>query len=386
MSNYILSVVIPTKNRYEYLEPLIQLVRSFSCGAIEIVIEDNSEDNSAFIPVLNKIMSSDLYYYYNKESIPIGENLDNAIKHSTGEYVCVIGDDDGVLPSILKCVEWMKNNDVEAVIPMSVFYIWPDHDELTSNKKGVVQYTINNDKPLVEYLDPQQTLDDAIKNGFLDRGMLPICYHGIVRRKSLNKIYDIGSRFSPGPSPDIAAGVALSLVVKKYALINYPIIISGASRQHGGSAYRMKHGAAELDGLQFLPKNTALIWEDSLPKLWSLETIWPESAIKALRYMNREDLIERINYNRIYFEFLIRRFYYRKKLFAVIKRKASFILYFIPHFLTLASKFILRKLLPNKLNNKELEEECNVPTIVEAAEYINSLYPADVSFDDTATK
>ncbi len=379
---FLLSVVVPTKNRYGYLEPLVRLIESFSEGQVELIIEDNSDDNSLFLPVLDKLSFPDLHYFYNEKPIPIRENLDNAIAHSTGEYVCVIGDDDGVLPSIIHCVEWMKVNSVEAIIPMVVTYTWPDHDEITLERGGVARCSFFKKGKIVEELDPIQTLDDALKNGFLDRGKLPICYHGIVSRKALDRIYSIGGMYSPGPSPDIAAGVALSLVVKKYALINYPIIISGASQQHGGGAYRMKYGAAEIKDIPFLPKDSYEVWEKKLPKIWSVETIWPESAIKALRYMKRDDLIDKINFNRIYFEFLVRRFYYRDRLFSVIDNKLSFWLYFIPKFIALAFNYVLRKIAHKAVSKEDFTEICNVPTIVEAANSIMSQYVNTISFDN----
>lgn len=382
MDTYKLSIVVPTKNRYSYLEPLVKLVNGFSDGSIEIVIEDNSDDNTVFLPVLELLASDNLHYYYTPESISVGKNLDNGILHSQGKFVCVIGDDDGVLPSIIDCVDWMEKNEVDAIIPMIVSYLWPDHDEFTSKRKGIVSYSPSENKPLVEYLNPREELDNSIKNGFLNRGKLPICYHGIVSRRVLDDIYSINNQFSPGPSPDIAAGVALSLVVKKYALVNYPIIISGASRQHGGGAYRMKYGAAEIEDVPFLPKNSAQIWEETIPKVWSVETIWPESAIKALRYMGRDDLIDKVNFNKVYFQFLIRRFYYRERLYKVISNKVSFWLYFIHHFTVLSTRFILRKITPKRFTKNAFVEKDNVPTIVEASEYITSLYPRSIDFAD----
>lgn len=379
---YLLSIVVPTKNRYGYLEPLVRLIEGFANSNVELVIEDNSDDNLEFLPILKKMSFPDLHYYYNDKPISVGENLDNAIAHSRGEYVCVIGDDDGVLPSIINCVEWMKENSVDAIIPMIIPYLWPDHDEVSMRRKGLLKYSPVKRDRIVEFLDPVQTLEEALKNGFLNRGMLPICYHGVVSRKALDIIYNRGGAFSPGPSPDIAAGVALSLVVKKYALIKYPIIISGASRQHGGGAYRMKYGAAEIKDVPFLPKNSFDTWERSLPKIWTVETVWPESAIKALRYMGREDLIKKVNFNRIYFEFLIRRFYYRKRLYAVIDKKILFWLYFIPNFMVLSIKYILRKITPNKLSKVELIEKDNVPTIKEVAFYIDSLYDRSINFNN----
>ena len=368
MYKYKLSVVIPTKDRYNYLEPLIRLVSSFSNEDIEIVIEDNSKDNTDF---LKSFDYPEIHYYYNSNHISVGDNLDNAIGHSQGEYVCVIGDDDGVLPSILDCIDWMKENNVDAVIPMIISYVWPDHDEATSRRGGVVKFYPSNDKPIIQFLNPQQTLTDAINHGFLDRGLLPICYHGIVKRSVLDAVYKIGGKYSPGPSPDIAAGVALSLVVNKYALINFPIIISGASVQHGAGAHKMKHGAAKIEDLPFLPVGTKENWEPKLPLIWTVETIWPESAIKALRYMGRDDLVDKVNYNLIWSSFLKNRPAFKDELWKVVTNKVSFVLFFIKYITNKAINKVTRK--NKKLESKEIVCD-NVPTIIEAAHAVNDYF------------
>ena len=372
--HYSISIVVPTKNRYKYLEPLIRLIQGFRDDEIELVIEDNSDDNTDFLTVLDKLNYSDLHYYYNERPISVGDNLDNAIAHSKGDSVCVIGDDDGVFPSIVNCVKWMKENDIDAVIPLIVSYMWPDYYEGISNNSGNASYILN-DLPIVTYLNPKETLYEAMNKGFLDRGDLPICYHGIVKRTTLEKVYQVAGCYSPGPSPDIAAGVALSLVVDKYAYINYPIVISGSSMHHGGGAYRMKHGAAPIESLPFLPANTKENWEKKIPLIWTVETIWPESAIKALRRMGCPDLVDRVNYNLIWSEFFIQRTCYFKELWKVIDKKFSFVLFFIPFFIKRAVPAFLRRigLLKTKAEGTVLFEGVN--DIIEAANIVEKNYP-----------
>lgn len=374
MTNYLLSVVVPTKNRYKYLEPLIRLVQSFSKGNVELVIEDNSDNNAEFLPVLDKLSSPDLRYFYNSEPISVGDNLDNAIAHSNGEFVCVIGDDDGVFPSIIKCAEWMQTNNVDAVIPLIVSYMWPDYYGEESKRGGNTSY-VPDSKPFITYLDPKVSLKESLDKGFLNRGNLPICYHGIVKRTCLEQVREVAGCYSPGPSPDIAAGVALSLVIKKYAYINYPIVISGSSKHHGGGAYRMKHGAAPIESLSFLPAHTKENWEKKLPLIWTVETIWPESAIKALRRMGHPEMVEKVNYNLIWSEFLIQRSYYIKELWKVIDNKLSFILFFIPLFVKRSIPALLRKVGILKIQAKGTVLFDDVNDIIAAATVIENNYP-----------
>ncbi len=299
----LLSIVIPTKDRYYYLKKLIELIDGFQSDEIELVLQDNTADNTEILEFLKQKEYPYIRYAHNSEQIPISLNSDLAILNSTGKYVCFIGDDDGVTKYIIDCVTWMQNNDIDAVIPSIVSYTWPDIITFKGlDDAGKLSFNDIDNK--IIFVNPIDTLVDLMKRGFIDRGNLPLVYHGVVKRSVLDEIYKIGNTFFPGSSPDIANGVALSLLVKKYANINMPLIISGASKTHGGGIRKMKNRAANIEDLPFLPKNAKENWEKNIPRVWTGETVWCESAIKTLRYMDREDLIEKVNFENMYAHFI----------------------------------------------------------------------------------
>lgn len=295
----LLSIVIPTKDRYQYLFCLLKLIDRFCNAELEVVIQDNTKDNKEILSFIESelINRSCFKYYHTTENLSVVMNSDLAILNSSGEYISFIGDDDGVVSSIIDCVRWMKRNHVDVVVPSVVRYLWPDFvtrdDTICTGELFIKeQYTCS-----VACKDIDKVLSDSLKHGFVTRGALPLLYHGIVNREVLNVIYKKCNTFFPGPSPDIANGVAMCFAAKKYMVIDFPIIISGISKMGGGGVRLTKKLRVEsIDSLEFLPKETKEQWEYSIPKIWSNETIWPESAIKALRRMGREDLIRRVNF------------------------------------------------------------------------------------------
>jgi glycosyltransferase involved in cell wall biosynthesis len=334
--SYLLSIVVPTKDRYKYLKLLVNLIDSFNSDNIELVLQDNTANNTEILEFLSQKEFPHIKYNHTIEQIPVSFNSDLAVLNSTGEYVCMIGDDDGVLPNIIDCVKWMKENGIDALVPSDIKYIWPDFikgkggvnytDVLILNKNGI--YT--NEAKVV---DPLETLNELIKNGCLNRGRLPIVYHGIVARKTLNKIYENGGTFFPGASPDIANGVALCFFVEKYIRLDFPVIISGQSMMHGGGIRKHKDLLANIEDVPFLPKDAKKDWENTIPKVWTGETVWPESAIKALRYMGRDDLIKNVNYDRILFSFIFAHPQYYKLAIKCVVHPVRFCFWFT--FLTL---------------------------------------------------
>lgn len=306
MENKLLSIVVPTKDRYFYLKKLVALINSFQSVDVELVIEDNTEDNSDILSFLeqNTFPYLSIIYHHTTNQIPISLNSDNAINHSSGEYVSFIGDDDGATSSILDCVYWMKTKNIDVVLPATVFYSWPDAKG--HQKKGLdLSSKIRHPKfsGLILQKSSKMVLDDLMKRGCINRGELPLLYHGIVKRTTLDKIYSTCGTYFPGPSPDIANGVALSLVTDSFVYVDMPITISGASKFHGGGIKKMKNRAADIDSIPFLPPGAKKNWEKRIPLVWTGETVWCESAVKAMRKMGRDDLADSVNYERLYAQF-----------------------------------------------------------------------------------
>ena len=111
----LLSIIIPTKERYEYLEKLVELLITFKENNFEIIVQDNSQDNSKFLSYLLKLNDHRVRYFYNKNPLSVIDNCDLAVNNSKGKFICFIGDDDGVLPSIIDCCNWMESQNIDAV-------------------------------------------------------------------------------------------------------------------------------------------------------------------------------------------------------------------------------------------------------------------------------
>jgi glycosyltransferase involved in cell wall biosynthesis len=335
MNNHpLLSIVVPTKDRYQYLKPLITLIDSFQVpySELELLIQDNTVDNEDILSFLASKQFPNIAYFHEEKHLSVAENSDHAINNSNGQYICVIGDDDGVTKHIVNVVKWMQGNGIEALLSADVSYYWPEY---INSKTGSISSSVIY-KPFtraVTTVSTKTALERLMKRGFVDRGELPLAYHGIVKRTVLDKIYAIGQTYFPGASPDIANGVALALLLDTYTLVDLPVIIPGASKFHGGGIRAMKNKAEAVDKLSFLPANTKERWEKNIPLIWTGETIWAESAIKALRYMNREDLIQKVNFEYLYASFIVFHYPLRNLAYKLSQNKIKLIYYIVRFFI-----------------------------------------------------
>lgn len=297
-----LSIVVPTKNRYKYLKYLITFFSSVKSDEIEMVIQDNSDDNTEIKEFLSTIVDRRVKYHYIAESLPISLNSDYAINNSCGRYVCYLGDDDGFTSNILDAIECMKKHDADAAIFSIPHYLWPDCKG-SLFWEWLFPFRIRKGTGRVTVLDSFSELIKVLKDGAYKIGQLPKAYHGIVTREALDKIYGKHGSYFPGASPDMANAVSLALNKVKLIHIDYPFLIGGTSK------VRMKdneRGDNEKDfsKLPFLPADTDANWDKRIPKVWTGQTIYTETIIKTLTRNGRADLIRHINFSFMYISFM----------------------------------------------------------------------------------
>ena len=100
----LLSIIIPTKDRYHYLRECITTILAVDSDDFELVIQDNTPNNVEILPFIQEIKDDRLKYYYDSKHASEVENVNRAIIHSNGRYVCFIGDDDSITTSLVDAV------------------------------------------------------------------------------------------------------------------------------------------------------------------------------------------------------------------------------------------------------------------------------------------
>jgi len=352
--DYIISVVVPTKNRYIYLKHLINLIDSFQYDNLEFVIQDNSDNNQEILEFLSQINNANIKYFYCNKKLSMSENSDLAVLNSRGEYVCFIGDDDGVCRNIVDCVLWMKKNDLDSIRMPRISYLWGDYNKSKHRKDSSQNLQYKYPKFSYYYADPIKELNKSLKKGFQSLENMPLLYNNIVKRQILDKIYDIGGTYFPGASPDISNSVSLCFFVNKHAYVDIPVVIAGTSQMTGGGIYKRKGRISKLEEVGFISQSSIDNWEDNIPRIWAGRLAWPESGIKALRYVNKVEYIKKMNSNYMYGALAV---YYRQLYMLALKNstnKLLFSYYFLQVLFTSAIRVIKNKIISMIVPNREV--------------------------------
>ena len=293
----LISIVIPTKDRYNTLLDVIDSVLAIQSNNIELIVQDNSIDPTQIKEYLNYNKDGRLKYFHCSRKLSQTENSDEAVKKASGKYVCFIGDDDAVLPYIADVAFWMDEQNIGILKGSKPDYYWPGMPITSTSgaKDGVLKYAKYGYS--AEQISTSRALSEALAKGGTSMTMLPSVYHGIVAKSILDSIYEITQSYFPGPSPDMANGIALCLVSKHYTNIDIPFVISGKSNMSiDGQGVKHKH-VNELENVDHLPADTIKKWSVVIPRYWTGPTIWAESTIKSLSAFNLQHYVDKINVN-----------------------------------------------------------------------------------------
>lgn len=356
MKKPILSILIPTKNRYNTLKPVLQgLIKDFNNQNVEYIIQDNTLVNDEIISFIKSLNCDKIKYFHESNSLSQSENCNFSVKNSSGEFLILIGDDDYVLPSIIDAVKWMKENKVECLNYNIASYLWTDisFKYKTSVSNGG---TLLIDKPIKKkftLLDSKFELKKVIGSGGTDYANLPRLYHGLVKRNVLDRVYKKCNTYFPGLSPDMASSVAISIFTNIFYKYHYPLSISGKSFfSAAGKGVNHTH-VGDLDKMTFLDKVLLKKWNPKIPYFWSGDTIYAQSIDHSLKSCNKKN---KLNFNKLYAHLLL---YERKSIIKNINPilqsvKTNFfnlyfiIFWYIIYFVKRLINYLIRKIYPSK--------------------------------------
>jgi glycosyltransferase involved in cell wall biosynthesis len=390
----ILSIVVPTKNRFDYAIYCITSLLKLDLLQVEIVIVDNSDGDELYQWLLiNKHFDFCNYVRVN-EKIPVSQNYQKGIDAASGSYICTIGDDDTVNPEIVKLVFWMQQHNIDALTPKFIVdYVWPDiyHNENRekAGKLSIRQFSGKMQFPSVE--KGLLKLVHSCGTDLSDTFYLPKIYYGIIKANVLRKAKDLAHSNFPGVSPDLSGAVTSAQFINKYCVFDYPIFIPGSSKKSTAGLSMQKKHKGSLYDQPHISKEAIDTWPEFIPKYFSVESVWSQSAYVSLQQIKRIDLLERFNFPRIYaYSFMFNPSFYKMTFsvfnsYRLAKRENALVLY-----AKLLKEYInyifirFRYLIKNKTNflNKSLVLIVG-PQNIEAAslEALNYLKKKNISID-----
>lgn len=288
----LLSILIPTKNREEYALKVVYQILGINDNRIQLIVYNNSDTNNLENLLGDCLKDPRIKYFYNHEVLSFVKNFSLGIDECDGEFVTIIGDDDGINPLIIDIACWAAENGIEAVTPsLPLLYNWPGSGVNSENGTGKLSITDFSCK--AKFHSTLKEVKKLLNNGCQDylSFNLAKAYHGMIKRSVLNEIKRETGNYIGGLSPDIYLSVAASLLIKRVLIIDYPLTISGICKRSGSADSASGKHTGKLEDAPHFKGQLNYQWSDVVPKFYSVETIWADSALAAIKDLQKNYLV-----------------------------------------------------------------------------------------------
>ena len=254
------SVLLPTRNRLEYLRYAVASVLKQDYQNWEIIISDNfsDEDIKGYIDSLN---DPRIKFFRTSSFITVTDNWNNALEKSTGDYVIMLGDDDcllsGYFTTCLKLLHDYKSPDV--LYSSAYNYVYPnvingapngytvtwENACFLSGKKS--PYIIDRTEA-IQYV--RKTLDFIMMFNFNMQ-------FSLVSRLFINKMRKYGS-FYQSPYPDYYATTAMILNAERILAVPERLVVVGTTPKSFGYYYFNNKEELGMEMLNNIPDHQLL--------------------------------------------------------------------------------------------------------------------------------
>lgn len=291
----LLSIVIPTRNRKRYAVSAIKSILSIQSDEFELVVQDNSDSDDLSHYLGKHASDPRLHYTYTSSRLSIVDNFNQALIKTRGEYVCCIGDDDVVNFEIVAICRWAKSSAIDAIIDnWRATFNWPDFiPNNATTKAGIL--SIRKFSGKAKLLDSEVELKKCILSGGVGLQRLPKVYLGIVRRACLTETLQRIIHLQAGTCADMYLSVAIASSIKRLCVLDYPVVIPGFSAAGAGMLISTRRHQGRIEDSPHLRARLNYEWPDIIPRFYSVETFYAESAWAALQATGRVDLIRKFN-------------------------------------------------------------------------------------------
>jgi glycosyltransferase involved in cell wall biosynthesis len=225
------SVVIPTRNREQTLKHTLRTcLDQIDFDDYQIVVNDNSDDSNtrilaAQLAVQDPRAKGRLRYNKRTAVCSMARNFEDAISRADGEYVIVIGDDDGLLPRALKELDALIEQTGAAVIKWSPgLYTWPN---IAIPEAG--NYLRLGLERAFRIANGRHELAKAQER--LSHDNLPALYlNTAIRRDVVERCRDGEGHLFQSSSPGAYSAVVISYLCGDYIETTIPFTLDGLSR------------------------------------------------------------------------------------------------------------------------------------------------------------
>lgn len=252
------TVIIPQKNRAEYLYHTIRTCMIQDYPNFEILVSDDcSEDNS--VEVVNRLISMDkrIKLFTHEHHLGMKDNFEFVLNKVQPGYVIALGGDDGLVPgAIWRMYEILQKTQTQLLTWKQDVFCFPEpsdvHNILCVNRWK---------KRFVKVIDSRDYLNKIAKSFFYMTDDCPMFYvKGVASTDLVDRVKarTPDHCFYSCPTPDGYSGVVLAGEAGKYSFTNEPLSITGSSPKSQGKNYKRSDPKSVKEAEEFFNDTMAV--------------------------------------------------------------------------------------------------------------------------------
>lgn len=249
------TVIIPQKNRSEYLEYTLKSCMIQEYPNFEIIVSDDcSTDDS--VELVKSLMERDsrIKLFAHNAHLGMRNNFEFALNQVKPGFVLALGGDDGlVFGCIERMYEILSSTGKDLLTWSPAGFTYPKE----KGGKNIVHFKRTKFKG-VRIINSHKFLSKLSQSFFYQVDDCPMLYmKGVVSTDIINKVKSrsLDGNFYSCSTPDGYSGIVLAGEVENYVYTNEPLTIGGDSIKSQGRNYTSTEKEARKEAEQFFNDN-----------------------------------------------------------------------------------------------------------------------------------
>jgi glycosyltransferase involved in cell wall biosynthesis len=244
------TVLIPTKDRADYLCHTLRTCMIQNYDNLEIIVSDDGSSDGTMDIVLDAASKDPRIKYSNNElGVGMRGNFEHALGLAKPGYVIALGSDDGLLPNgIVGMLDALRSSEMEILSWAAPLYTYPG---VNDDRGQLMLYHPKKDK----IINSSEFLARQVSHlNYLADIESPMFYvKGVVSTELIQRVKERTNdgRFYSCPTPDGYSGIVIAGEVAQFAFSGKPFSIYGLSPKSQGLGYLSNNESAKKNSKAF---------------------------------------------------------------------------------------------------------------------------------------
>lgn len=230
------SIVIPTRNRAGLLRSALTTAMRQTVDDYEVVVVDNSSDDDTR-RMVDEVGDGRVRYVRTDRVLALPDNWEFGVEQARGEWVTLLADDDGLVPSLLERAG-AHLGDARAVSWTRAAYRHPDVAK-AAVRNWLTVYPFSGAADVVASAPELRRLFERRERPRVphERPPLPKMLDCLAHRDVLRRMREARGRVFGRPGPDYAFCAAYLALEPSFVALDLPLCVVGVAAQSIGAGF-----------------------------------------------------------------------------------------------------------------------------------------------------